>query len=214
MVRHAEMNAALGNTLAGVPVVPVVTIRDAARAVPLAEALAAGGLRVIEVTLRTDAALVAIRAIASARPDVLVGAGTVLDPVQGAAAIQAGAKFLVSPGITPALASAAAQFAVPYLPGVATASEAMALADLGFSFLKFFPAEPAGGVAYLKALADPLAGLRFCPTGGITADGAAAYRALPTVVTVGGSWVAPAATIEAGDFAKITGLARAETVAG
>jgi 2-dehydro-3-deoxyphosphogluconate aldolase / (4S)-4-hydroxy-2-oxoglutarate aldolase len=187
-------------------VVPVITIEDADVAVPFARALRDGGLDIIEVTLRTGAALEAIRRIAADLPDVLVGAGTVLGKAQAEDSVAAGARFLVSPGLTPAVADAGLGAPVPLLPGVATASEAMAAAERGITFLKFFPAEAIGGVAALKALGAPLAHLRFCPTGGIDAAKAAAYLALPNVVCVGGSWMAPADAVRARDWAKITSL--------
>jgi len=187
-------------------VVPVITIEDAASALPFATALRDGGLDVIEVTLRTGAALEAIRRIAAGLPDIMVGAGTVLSKAQAEDSVAAGARFLVSPGLTPAVADAGLAASVPLLPGVATASEAMAAAERGIAFLKFFPAEAIGGVAALKALAAPLPHLRFCPTGGIDAAKAAAYLALPNVVCVGGSWMAPADAVRAGDWAKIASL--------
>ena len=195
------------------PVVPVVTIDDPAKAVPLARALSDGGLPVVEVTLRTREALRAIRAIADELAGLaVVGAGTVRTPADGENAIRAGAAFLVSPGVTPSLIQASQDWPVPFLPGVATASEAMALADLGFFFQKFFPAEQAGGAAALKALAAPLPDIRFCPTGGVRPDNAADYLSLPNVVCVGGSWIAPNADIEAENVEAIR--ARAEAAAG
>ncbi|MFZ4531808.1 MAG: bifunctional 4-hydroxy-2-oxoglutarate aldolase/2-dehydro-3-deoxy-phosphogluconate aldolase [Alsobacter sp.] len=191
------------------PVIPVLTVRGAEDGVPLARALVAGGLPVIEVTLRTPGALDAIAAIIRAVPDAIVGAGTVLGQSQVDEANAAGAAFLVSPGATPALVAAAANGAAPLLPGVATASEAMAMAEAGHSVLKFFPAEPAGGPAALKALAGPLPHLRFCPTGGIDAARASAWLALPNVVCVGGSWVTPAAALASCDWSAVTVLAAA-----
>jgi 2-dehydro-3-deoxyphosphogluconate aldolase/(4S)-4-hydroxy-2-oxoglutarate aldolase len=187
----------------------VLTFEHVRDAVPLARALAAGGLTVIEVTLRTDAALDAMRAIASELPEVVVGAGTVVRDADIDAAIAAGARYLVSPGTPARLADALAGVPIPVIPGCATVSEAMALAARGFEVLKFFPAEAAGGVAWLKSIAGPLAALRFCPTGGIDMKNAAAYLALPNVVSIGGSWVAPKDAIGSGDFEKITSLARA-----
>lgn len=189
-------------------VVPVLTIKRIEDALPLARALSGGGLKTLEITLRTPAALSAISAIASGLGDVTVGAGTVRTPEQAEAAMRGGARFLVSPGMTPQLIQAAQHWPVPFLPGAATASEAMALADLGYSVLKFFPAEPAGGVAALKALSAPLSDIRFCPTGGIDAGNAARYLGLGNVICVGGSWVAPQAIVDAGDWAAITALAR------
>jgi 2-dehydro-3-deoxyphosphogluconate aldolase/(4S)-4-hydroxy-2-oxoglutarate aldolase len=211
---QSQLNQALGPTLKRVGVVPVLTITDAAQGVAVADALARGGLDLIEVTLRTPAALEAIRRIRAEVPLARVGAGTVLDPEQGRAAIEAGARFIVSPGMTPRLIAAAEEWGVPFLPGAVTASEAMALADLGYGCLKFFPAEASGGVAALKALAAPLAGITFCPTGGIDQRNAAAYLALPNVVAVGGSWVAPAAAVAAGDFGQVTALAREAAALG
>jgi 2-dehydro-3-deoxyphosphogluconate aldolase/(4S)-4-hydroxy-2-oxoglutarate aldolase len=190
-------------------IIPVVTVEDPADAVPLARALVAGGLPLIEITLRTPAALDSIRAIAGECPDAEVGAGTILDPAQAEAAIRAGARFIVSPGATDRLLDAAAGWGVPYLPGVATASEAMRAAERGFTFLKLFPAEAVGGVGLLKSLAAPLEGLRFCPTGGIDAAKAPLYRALPNVVCVGGSWMVPAAALKVRDWAAVTALAKA-----
>jgi 2-dehydro-3-deoxyphosphogluconate aldolase/(4S)-4-hydroxy-2-oxoglutarate aldolase len=194
------------------PVIPVLTIERAADAVPLARALVAGGLPVIEVTLRTKAALDAIRAIAAEVPDCVVGVGTVLRVADIAAAIAAGAKYLVSPGTPSELAAALADIGVPVLPGCATVSEAMALGARGFKVLKFFPAEASGGVAWLKSIAAPLPELKFCPTGGIDSNNIATYLACPNVLAVGGSWVAPKDAIASGDFARITQLSRAASV--
>lgn len=194
--------------VAQVPVIPVLTIERAADAVPLARALVAGGLRVIEVTLRTAAALEAVRAIAAEVADCVLGAGTVTEPRHAEAAVAAGARYLVSPGTPPALARALAQATVPAVPGCATVTEALWLAEHGFRVLKFFPAEAAGGTHWLKSVAAPLPELRFCPTGGIDARNAAAYLALPNVLAVGGSWVAPKEALAAQDFSRITALAR------
>lgn len=193
--------------LALAPVVPVLTIRDAADAVPLAHALVRGGLPALEVTLRTPAALDAMRAMAEGAGAV-VGAGSLLTPEDIDKALAAGARFGVSPGATPGLLQAARARGVPFLPGVATPTEAMSAAEAGFEVLKFFPAEQAGGVAALRAWAGPLARLRFCPTGGIGAGNAIAYLALPNVLAVGGSWVAPADAVAARDWAAIAALAR------
>jgi 2-dehydro-3-deoxyphosphogluconate aldolase/(4S)-4-hydroxy-2-oxoglutarate aldolase len=198
--------------LARAPVIPVLTIERAADAVPLARALVAGGLPVLEVTLRTDAALAAIALIAEQVREAVIGVGTVTEPDDIAPALRAGAQYLVSPGTPQALADALTQAPVPAIPGCATVSEAMALAAHGFKVLKFFPAEASGGIAWLKAVAAPLPGLRFCPTGGIDGKNAAAYLALPSVAAVGGSWVAPKDAVAAGDFSRITALAR--TAAG
>jgi 2-dehydro-3-deoxyphosphogluconate aldolase/(4S)-4-hydroxy-2-oxoglutarate aldolase len=194
--------------LTKIPVVPVLTIDDARKAVPLAQALLAGGLKAIEVTLRTGAALEAIALIAKDVPDCVVGVGTVTKPADIDAAIAAGAKYIVTPGTPAELGRALTKASVPCIPGCATASEAMVLAGLGFKTLKFFPAESSGGIGWLKSIAGPLPDLRFCPTGGIDGKNAAAYLALPNVVAVGGSWPAPSAAIAAGDFAKITTLAK------
>jgi 2-dehydro-3-deoxyphosphogluconate aldolase/(4S)-4-hydroxy-2-oxoglutarate aldolase len=194
--------------LAKAPVIPVLTIARVEDAVPLARALLAGGLPVIEVTLRTSVALDAVRAIAAEVPDCVVGVGTVVEVPDIRHALAAGARYLVSPGTTHDLAEAFARVPVPVLPGCATVSEAMALAALGFRVLKFFPAEASGGVDFLKPIRAPLPHLSFCPTGGIDQRNAAAYLALPNVIAVGGSWVAPSDAIAAGDFDRIAGLAR------
>ena len=190
------------------PVIPVLTIDDPERGVALARALVAGGLPVLEITLRTVDALAAIRAICANVPGAVVGAGTILEPDHIAAAIEAGATFLVSPGMTPRLLPAAVASPVPFLPGIATASEAMSLMDYGFRALKFFPAEAAGGVKMLSSLGGPLGDLRFCPTGGIDAAKAPSYLALNNVVCVGGSWMVPANVWAAGDYALIEAMAR------
>ncbi len=194
--------------LDGQPVIPVLKIADAATAVPLARALAKGGLRAIEITLRTDAALEAIRRVAAEVEEAIVGAGTILDARQFGDAAAAGSRFIVSPGITKPLLAAAADSAVPLLPGAITPGEIMAARDAGLDFLKFFPADQAGGAAFLKALASPLAGIRFCPTGGVSAANAAHYLSLPNVVCVGGSWVAPDDMVKAGRWSEIEALAR------
>ncbi|MDP1838475.1 MAG: bifunctional 4-hydroxy-2-oxoglutarate aldolase/2-dehydro-3-deoxy-phosphogluconate aldolase [Reyranella sp.] len=191
------------------PVVPVLTIERVADAVPLARALVRGGLRVLEITLRTGVALEALRAIACEVPDAVVGAGTVLNAQQLDQARQAGARFVVSPGCTPALVTAALASELPFLPGVQTVSEAMVLAERGISLLKFFPADTVGGLGWLKAVAAPLAGVRFCPTGGIGPDTAPAYLSLANVACVGGSWVAPRNAVVAKDWAAIERLAAA-----
>jgi 2-dehydro-3-deoxyphosphogluconate aldolase/(4S)-4-hydroxy-2-oxoglutarate aldolase len=188
-------------------VIPVVIIDDLRHAVPLARALVAGGLKVIEITLRTAAGLEAIRAIAAEVPEAIVGAGTVLDPEQLAAVTQAGARFAVSPGATARILDEAAGGEIPLLPGIATASEAMALIERGYRFAKFFPAEPAGGAAYLAAIASPLPQLTFCPTGGITLEAAPRYLKLPNVICVGGSWMVNRNSIEAEDWSAITAAA-------
>ncbi|MFC6080662.1 bifunctional 4-hydroxy-2-oxoglutarate aldolase/2-dehydro-3-deoxy-phosphogluconate aldolase [Sphaerisporangium aureirubrum] len=189
------------------PVVPVVVIDDVDTAVPLARALVAGGLPAIEVTLRTPCALAAIARIAAEVPGAVVGAGTVRTPGDVAASAEAGARFLVSPGATPALLDAMAGSGVPYLPGAATASEVMALAERGLTELKFFPAVPAGGVPYLKALGGPLPEVRFCPTGGIRRETAPDFLALPNVGCVGGTWLTPPDALASGDYGRIEKLA-------
>ena len=196
------------------PVIPVLTIERASDALALARALVAGGLPVIEVTLRTKAAMEAIRTIAAEVPDCVVGVGTVARVADIAAAIAAGAKYLVSPGTPPELAAALADAPVPVLPGCATVSEAMALAARGFKVLKFFPAEASGGVAWLKSVAAPLPELKFCPTGGIDGKNVATFLACPNVLAVGGSWVAPKDAIASGDFSRITRLAREAAALG
>lgn len=198
---------ALRRILSAAPVVPVLTIEDRRTAVPLARALVDGGLTALEVTLRTKAGPDCIRAIAAEVEGVDIGAGTVLDRRQLDEAVSCGARFVVSPGATPDLVRAAQACPVPFLPGVVTAGEAMTLAEAGFTMLKFFPAEPAGGIAYLKALAGPLPELRFCPTGGIGPANAGDYLALDNVICVGGSWVAPADALTAGDWARVARLA-------
>ncbi|MBN9022717.1 MAG: bifunctional 4-hydroxy-2-oxoglutarate aldolase/2-dehydro-3-deoxy-phosphogluconate aldolase, partial [Rhizobiales bacterium] len=198
----------LAAVLVAAPVVPVLTIEDVATAVPLAKALVAGGLTALEVTLRTPAGLDCIRAIKAEVEGCNVGAGTVLDARQLEDAVAAGATFMVSPGGSPKLLAAAKDSPVPFLPGAATAGEAMTLYEDGFTILKFFPAEPAGGLAYLKALGAPLPGIRFCPTGGIGAKNAADYLALANVVCVGGSWVAPADALAQGNWSRVTALSK------
>jgi len=190
------------------PVMPVLVVREIAQARPLAEALIAGGLPVLEVTLRTPAALDVIREMAQV-PGGIVGAGTLVTPKDVRAARDAGAKFGVSPGATDLLLAACEAEDMPLIPGAATASEAMRLAERGYDMLKFFPAEASGGAAALKAIAAPLPQISFCPTGGITLANAPDYLALPNVVCAGGSWVAPGALVEAGNWSAITALARA-----
>jgi 2-dehydro-3-deoxyphosphogluconate aldolase/(4S)-4-hydroxy-2-oxoglutarate aldolase len=204
----------LASILAAAPVVPVLIVEDWKSAVPLARALVAGGLPAIEITLRTPAALKAIRAVAADVEGAIPGAGTVLSRAQLEEAAEAGARFAVSPGASPGLLAAAAGSDLPLLPGAATASEAMALLELGYSLQKFFPAEAAGGPAVLKALASPLPGVRFCPTGGIDARNARTYLSLPNVVCVGGSWVAPKEAVEQGDWDRIEALAREAAALG
>ncbi len=189
------------------PVIPVLVIEDAAAARPLAEALVAGGLPVLEVTLRTPAALDVIREMAVV-PGGHVGAGTVLSAADAAAAKDAGATFAVSPGATEALLAACSEEELPLLPGAATATEAMALLEKGYTTAKFFPAEAAGGASALKAIGAPLPQITFCPTGGVSPGNARDYLSLPNVACVGGSWVAPKAMVAAGDWAGIEALAR------
>ena len=188
------------------PVVPVLTIEDEAHAVPLGRALVAGGIPMLEVTLRTPAAIGAIRRIAEEVEGAVVGAGTVLTPQDLDRAGEAGAKFAVSPGLA---SHARADGPIPLLPGVATSTELMRALEAGFRFLKFFPAVPAGGVGMLKAFAPVFPQARFCPTGGIGEDNAGEFLALPNVVCIGGSWVAPASAVRAGEWDRITELARA-----
>ncbi|MFE5255955.1 bifunctional 4-hydroxy-2-oxoglutarate aldolase/2-dehydro-3-deoxy-phosphogluconate aldolase [Streptomyces coelicoflavus] len=190
------------------PVVPVVVVDDLADAVPLARALVAGGLPAIEVTLRTPVALDAIRAIAGEVPDAVVGAGTVVTAEQVGEVVAAGARFLVSPGWTDTLLEAMRGSGVPFLPGVSTTSEVVALLERGVREMKFFPAEAAGGTGYLKALAAPLPQARFCPTGGITPASAPEYLALPNVGCVGGSWMLPKDAVAGGDWGRVEALAR------
>jgi 2-dehydro-3-deoxyphosphogluconate aldolase/(4S)-4-hydroxy-2-oxoglutarate aldolase len=191
------------------PVIPVLTIEKTADAAPLARALVAGGLRVLEITLRTPTAIEVIERLTWEVPEAVVGAGTVLNPADFERAVKAGARFVVTPGLTEPLIACAAGADTPILPGVATASELMRGLDAGLTHFKFFPAESIGGAAALKALHGPFGGARFCPTGGIGAKTAADYLALPNVLCVGGGWVAPADAVAAGDWARITGLAHA-----
>jgi len=191
------------------PVVPVLTIDRTADAVPLARALVKGGLPVLEITLRTRAAMEALEAIVREVPEAVVGAGTVLEAAQVEQIHRLGARFAVSPGATPALVAATQAAGLPFLPGVQTVSEAMVLAEQGYRLLKFFPADVAGGLGWLKSVGAPLAGLRFCPTGGIAADTAQAYLSLPNVACVGGSWVAPRQAVAAQDWPQVERLAAA-----
>lgn len=196
------------NLLRQGPVMPVIVVNDAAVAVDLARALVAGGIRTLEITLRTKAALAAMRRIRDEVPDAIVGAGTVRTRAHLEAALDAGAQFGISPGLTPELAAAARAANVPFIPGIATPSEAMHAQDEGFHILKLFPAEAVGGVKLLKSLAGPLPELRFCPTGGIDINNAPNYLALPNVLAVGGSWLTPDDAIAAQDWDRITALAR------
>lgn len=207
-------NNALEPVLQRAPVIPVLIIDDVAAAVPLARALVAGGLSVLEITLRTEAALEATKAIIDQVEGATTGLGTVLNARQMRDAEAIGAAFMVSPGGSPALLDAADDCSVPLLPGAATAGEAMTLLERGYRLQKFFPAEQAGGAPYLKALSSPLAGIRFCPTGGVSPDNAGTYLALPNVICVGGSWVAPADAVSGADWARIEALARTAATLG
>lgn len=191
-----------------VPVVPVVVIDDLAHAVPVAEALVAGGLPVIELTLRTPVALEAMAEVAARVPEILLGAGTVTTPAQAQQARDAGVGFLVSPGATPTLLDAMEDTGLPFLAGVASVSEAMAVLERGHTEMKFFPAEAAGGVPFLSSIGGPLPGVRFCPTGGITPESAPRYLALPNVGCVGGSWITPKKLLAAKDWSGVETLAR------
>lgn len=191
------------------PVIPVIAIDDPAHAVPLARALVAGGIRVLEVTLRTVHGLAAITAISEQVPDAIVGVGTLTLPEEFVAARDAGAVFGVSPGLTPSLIAAAHSSGLPLLPGVMTPSEVMHAREAGFRQLKLFPAVPAGGVGMLNGIGGPLSDVTFCPTGGISQDNAAQFLALKNVACVGGSWLTPKDAMLAGDWARITALAKA-----
>lgn len=191
-----------------VPVMPVVVLERLEDAVPVARALVAGGLPAIELTLRTDVALDAIRKIAEEVPEILVGAGTIVRPEQADRAAAAGARFLVSPGATPGLLGAMAATGLPFLPGTATVSEVLTVLEAGFTEMKFFPAEAAGGAPYLRSIASPVPDARFCPTGGITPATASTYLSLPNVGCVGGSWLTPTTALAAGDYDRVEVLAR------
>lgn len=191
------------------PVIPVIVLHSTEHAVPMAKALLAGGIRVLEVTLRTPQGLACIEAIAKHLPEAIVGAGTVRNAADAAAAAQAGAKFAVSPGYTGKLGQACRDLNLPLLPGVATSSEIMMAQEDGFNELKFFPAMQSGGIQMLKAWQGPFEELRFCPTGGISPSNAAEFLALSNVVCVGGSWLVPASAVESGNWSLITELARA-----
>lgn len=190
------------------PVMPVMVIQNLEDAVPLAEALVAGGIRVLEITLRTPIALEAIKAISGNVKDAIVGAGTIANPKQLKAAEDAGAVFAISPGITEPLLKATNAGGIALIPGIATLSELMLGMDYGLDCFKFFPAEAAGGIPMLKAIAGPFPQATFCPTGGISPDNYKAYLSLPNVACVGGSWLAPGDAVKAKDWAKITGLAQ------
>lgn len=191
------------------PVIPVIVLNDVAHAVPMARALVAGGIRMLEVTLRTPQALACIEAIARDVPEAVVGAGTVRTRADAQAAAMAGARFAVSPGFTPAVGQACRDVGLALLPGVATGSEIMQALEAGFTELKFFPALQAGGPAMLKAWSGPFFDVKFCPTGGVTLQNAPDLLALPNVLCVGGSWLVPVDALAQGDWARITQLARA-----
>lgn len=193
------------------PVIPVIVLQRVEHAVPMAEALLAGGVRVLEVTLRTPVALKAIEAIAKAVPEALLGAGTLRSAADVRSARAAGCQFGVSPGYTRAIGTECREAGLALLPGVSTASEVMAANDDGLTFLKFFPAVPAGGIPMLKALHGPFPDVSFCPTGGLTPDNAPQFLALPNVRVCGGSWLTPPEAMEQGDWARITQLAKAAT---
>ena len=199
--------AALRQMLSLAPVIPVIIINDVSQARPLAEALVAGGLPILEVTLRTPQALQAIEEMAKV-PGAIVGSGTVRTPLQMGHSVDAGCQFMVSPGASPRLLEAAEEHRIPLLPGIGTPTEAMTASEHGYTFLKFFPAEALGGVKVLKAYASPLPDITFCPTGGIDMAKAPEYLALPNVICVGGSWVMPADAIASGDWKRIEQLAR------
>jgi len=205
---HYSRDGETASIMALAPVIPVLTVSSVEDGVAQAKALAAGGLYAIEVTLRTPSALAAIKAIAREVPDAVVGAGSIVSADQIDDAVAAGARFLVSPGASPELARAAAASPVPFLPGCATASEAMALRDLGFRALKLFPAEAVGGAKLIASLAAPLPDLRFCPTGGIDLGKAPDYLKLPNVACVGGSWMLPKDALARGDYALVEKLAK------
>lgn len=190
------------------PVIPVIVLQQVADAVPVAEALLAGGVKVLEVTLRTDVALACIEAIAKALPEAVVGAGTIRSAADARAALDAGSRFAVSPGYTLEVGAACRELGLPLLPGVATASEVMTAQADGLNFLKFFPAQQAGGIPMLKALGGPFPDVVFCPTGGITVETAPQFLALPNVKVCGGSWLTPQDAVSAKDWARITRLAR------
>ncbi|MGI9219950.1 MAG: bifunctional 4-hydroxy-2-oxoglutarate aldolase/2-dehydro-3-deoxy-phosphogluconate aldolase [Woeseiaceae bacterium] len=194
--------------LAGARIIPVVVIDDHSHAAPLAESLLKGGIKTIEVTLRTDAALQSIREIAVAVPDIIVGAGSVISPSQVGEVVDAGAKYAVSPGSTSELLSAAEDAGLPFIPGAVTPSESLALLQRGYTVQKFFPAEASGGIDYLRSIAGPVPGVKFVPTGGITPETAASYLALGNVFALGGSWISPAKLLQDGDFDAIEQRAR------
>jgi 2-dehydro-3-deoxyphosphogluconate aldolase / (4S)-4-hydroxy-2-oxoglutarate aldolase len=203
-----KKQAAVETILRKAPVVPVMVIDDVKQAVPLARALVAGGLPVLEITLRTDAAIDAMKAIMAEVEGAIVGAGTILTPQQFRQCAKMGCAFGVSPGSTGKLLGEADDYDMPLLPGAVTASEVMALLEWGYAVQKFFPAEPAGGAAYLSSLSSPIPQVKFCPTGGITVESAPRYLKLSNVITIGGSWMAPKTLVQAGDWAGIEALAK------
>ncbi len=198
---------AIRSILSLAPVVPVIILDDVSQAQPLAKALVAGGLPILEVTLRTPNALKVMEEMAKVE-GAIVGSGTVRTPLHMKQSVDAGCRFMVSPGISPRILDAADDIGIPLLPGIATPSEAMTAAERGYSFLKFFPAEANGGAPVLKAFASPLPDVTFCPTGGIDPAKAKVYLGLPNVICVGGSWIMPADALASGDFARIEALAR------
>jgi 2-dehydro-3-deoxyphosphogluconate aldolase / (4S)-4-hydroxy-2-oxoglutarate aldolase len=206
---NPKVHARLMELFAQAPVIPVITIEDSVHAAPLARALVAGGLPVIEITLRTDAAVEAARAIIAEVPEAVVGIGTVLTPADLERAAKLGAAFAISPGMSHDLLDAAASGDLPFAPGIQTASDLIACVTRGYDLVKFFPAVPAGGLATLNALSGPFPSVRYCPTGGIGEANVAQWLAHPKVVSVGGSWIAPAADIKAGAWAAIEQRARA-----
>ena len=211
MMNH--WNTSAESVLKSGPVVPVIVINNIEDAVPVAKALVAGGVRVLEVTLRTECAVEAIRRIAKEVPEAIVGAGTVINPQQLAQVTEAGAQFAISPGLTEALLKAAVAGAIPLIPGISTVSELMLGMSYGLKEFKFFPAEANGGVKALKAIAGPFSQIRFCPTGGISPENYRNYLALESVLCIGGSWLVPNDAVKAGDYQRITELAK-EAVAG
>jgi len=208
MTLSTDWKISPADVLTAGPVVPVIVIHDAAQAVPLAKALLAGGIKVLEVTLRTPAALEAIGLISHEIPDAIVGAGTVISPGELDAVQEAGGVFAISPGLTPDLLDAAIKGNIPLIPGISTPSELMAGLERGYEYFKFFPAEAAGGIKMLKSIAGPFPQATFCPTGGITPDNYREYLALETVACVGGSWLVPSDAVSSGNWGRITDLSR------
>lgn len=206
-----DKQAAVAEIMHDGPVIPVLTVDDVERAGQIARAIHDGGIRVLEITLRTPTALAVIKAMREAVPDAIIGAGTIVRPEQLAEAQAAGAVFAVCPGFTETLLDAAESVTIPLLPGAGSASEIMRLLERGYRHQKFFPAQPAGGAAFLKSIASPLPEARFCPTGGISLNNASDYLAAPNVICVGGSWMAPADAVREGDWPRITDLARASS---